>query len=212
MRSRGAVLGAVALLTGIALAGCATPSPSAAPTSAPSASAPPSRDTGLAAAPQDPVPQAPDASTTARPVRVVIPSIGVDAPLVKLARDAAGVLEAPPSDELDKAGWYAKGTVPGQTGPAVIAGHVDWVDRIAVFHRLHDLEPGASVAVRMSDGSTVRFTVDRTRAVSKFRFPTESVYGPTPDAQLRLITCGGPWDDARNIYSENVIVYATRSA
>ena len=61
----------------------------------------------------------------------------------------------------------------------------------------------------MNDGSKVRFSVDDVRKVSKFHFPTASVYGPTPDPQLRVITCGGPWDDARNIYSENVIVSAS---
>ena len=151
-------------------------------------------------------------AATVVPERIVIPRIGVDASLLDLARDSAGVLAAPPPDELDKAGWYAKGTVPGAVGPAVIAGHVDWIDRVAVFHRLGDLRAGDQVRVVMSDRSTVRFIVDRTQAVSKFRFPTEAVYGPTPDAQLRVITCGGPWDDARNIYSENVIVYASRTA
>jgi sortase (surface protein transpeptidase) len=110
---------------------------------------------------------------------------------------------------LDKAGWYAKGTVPGQTGPAVIAGHVDWVDRIAVFHRLDELQAGDRITVIMDDRTKVVFAVDDVRKVSKLHFPTASVYGPTPDPQLRVITCGGPWDDARDIYSENVVVSAS---
>lgn len=99
--------------------------------------------------------------------------------------------------------------MPGDTGPAVIAGHVDWVDRIAVFHRLAQLRAGNTVLVVLDDGTTVRFRVDRVRAVSKFHFPTAAVYGPTPDPQLRVITCGGSWDQARNIYRENVIVSAS---
>ena len=149
--------------------------------------------------------------SSAKPVRIVIPAIGVNASLVDLAREADGTLAAPPTNELDKAGWYAKGTVPGDTGPAVIAGHVDWVDRVAVFHRLGELQAGDDIRVVMDDGSTARFTVDGVRTVSKFRFPTAAVYGPTPDPQLRVITCGGPWDDARNIYSDNVIVSASEA-
>jgi hypothetical protein len=36
-----------------------------------------------------------------------------------------------------------------------------------------------------------------------------AVYGPVPDAGLRLITCGGAFDDAAGCYLSNVVVYAT---
>ena len=210
MRDRRALLAGVALLATLALTGCATAAPAAhvatpAPTSSPTVQPAAAKAAGF----QDPAADGSQATTATRPVRIEIPSIKVDAGLIDLARGADGVLAAPPSTVLDKAGWYAKGTVPGQTGPAVIAGHVDWVDRIAVFHRLDELKPGAMITVVMNDGSTVRFAVDDVRKVSKFHFPTASVYGPTPDPQLRVITCGGPFDDARDIYSENVIVSAT---
>jgi sortase (surface protein transpeptidase) len=205
---RRALLAAVALAAGLTLAGCAaTPAP--ATTAHPTASATVRPDTAKAAGFQDPAADPEQPTTTIRPVRITIPAIGVHASLVDLARGADGVLQAPPSTELKKAGWYAKGTVPGRIGPAVIAGHVDWVDRIAVFHRLGELRAGDDIRVGMSDGTTVRFVVDRVRTVAKSRFPTKAVYGPTPDAQLRVITCGGPWDDARDIYSENVIVSAS---
>jgi hypothetical protein len=37
------------------------------------------------------------------------------------------------------------------------------------------------------------------------------VYGPVPDAELRLITCGGTFDYARGSYLSNVVVYARLS-
>ena len=40
-------------------------------------------------------------------------------------------------------------------------------------------------------------------------FPTAEVYGPTPDAQLRLITCDGPYDRAAGRYLHNLVVFAT---
>ena len=43
-------------------------------------------------------------------------------------------------------------------------------------------------------------------------FPTAMVYGPVPDAELRLITCGGTFDYARGSYLSNVVVYARLSA
>jgi hypothetical protein len=36
------------------------------------------------------------------------------------------------------------------------------------------------------------------------------VYGPTPDAELHLITCGGVFDQATGSYLSNVVVYATQ--
>ena len=207
MRDRAVVAALAALLVGAALTGCGTQAPAV--QASPSASAPAAA--ARAAGMQDPVGASPSAAALV-PRRVLIPAIGVDAGLLDLRRGADGVLAAPPPGELEKAGWYARGTVPGQVGPAVIAGHVDWVDRPAVFERLGELRPGDRVAVEMSDGSRVRFRVDRTTTVEKDRFPTRTVYGPTPDPQLRLITCGGPWDDARDIYSENVIVSASERA
>ena len=211
------LIAAAGLLAAAVLSGCSTTPAAtvqpAAPAATQSASAQP--DTARAAGLQDPSGAEDEVSAASKrsavPVRIVIPRIHVNASLLDLQRGPDGVLAAPPAGELEKAGWYAKGTVPGAVGPAVIAGHVDWVDRIAVFHRLDELREGDRIEIRMSDRSTVRFTVDRTRTVSKFRFPSAAVYGPTPDAQLRVITCGGPWDDARNIYSENVIVFASLS-
>jgi sortase (surface protein transpeptidase) len=194
-------------LSALVLTGCA-PAPAPAPRSTATASAAVRPDAAKAAGFQDPAADT-DTATTTRPVRIVIPAIGVRAGLIDLERGKDGVLEAPPSTVLDEAGWYAKGTVPGAVGPAVIAGHVDWVDRIAVFHRLAELRAGDAIRVDMADGSAVHFVVDGVRTVSKRHFPTAAVYGPTPDPQLRVITCGGPWDDARDIYSENVVVSAS---
>jgi hypothetical protein len=42
----------------------------------------------------------------------------------------------------------------------------------------------------------------------KNQFPTDEVYAPTPNAQLRLITCGGTFDSTRRSYVDNVVVFA----
>lgn len=209
VRDRRVLLAGIALASALALTGCASTTTTPAATSTPTPAATVQPGAAKAAGFQDPAADGAEKTTATRPERIVIPAIRVDASLIDLARGADGVLQAPPSTVLDKAGWYAKGTVPGQTGPAVIAGHVDWVDRIAVFHRLDELKAGDAITVVMNDGSKVRFAVDDVRKVSKFAFPTAAVYGPTPDPQLRVITCGGPWDDARNIYSQNVVVSAS---
>jgi sortase (surface protein transpeptidase) len=142
-----------------------------------------------------------------RPVRIVIPSIAVSADVEALHRAPNGTLDVPP--DWDVAGWYGDGVVPGQRGPAVIVGHVDSArDGPAVFYRLPELRRGDQVTVETSDGQNHRFVVDTTHAFAKASFPTELVYGPTPLAELRLITCTGSFDRAARSYTHNLVVTA----
>lgn len=208
MRRRGALIAAAAVLVA-ALAGCSTTAgsgsaqPTAAPTPSPSASSLGSagrmQDPAAAAAPQD--------VSGVVVTGVSIPAIGVNAPTQLLSRDADGVL-LPPTN-WTSAGWYADGTLPGQKGPAVIAGHIDSATGPAVFARLGDLKAGDAVTVSLSDGRTVRFTVDHAIDVPKNDFPTEAVYGPTPEPELRLISCYGTYNHAIGHYNDNIVVYAT---
>jgi sortase (surface protein transpeptidase) len=146
----------------------------------------------------------------ARPVRIRIPSIGVDTRLVALGRDASGALEVP--SRFDLAGWYTGAPRPGEVGPAVIAGHVDSVSGPAVFYRLGSLRGGAAIRIARHDGSTVTFRVQRIERWPKDRFPTRRVYGPTRRATLRLVTCGGTFDAGSGHYRDNTIVFAVRRA
>lgn len=144
----------------------------------------------------------------ADPVRIVIPAINVDAPLTALELDRDGVL--PPPEGNHMAGWWRQGPEPGERGPAVIAGHVDSYQGPAVFFRLYDLRPGDRILVHRADQTVVTFVAQRLERHAKNAFPTEAVYGDTPDEQLRLITCGGSFDQRARRYLDNVIVYARR--
>jgi sortase (surface protein transpeptidase) len=146
---------------------------------------------------------------SAAPLRVRIPSIDVDSPLQRLDVDGAGALLPP--DDFSRAGWFPASPVPGDVGPAVIAGHVDSHLGPAVFFRLRGLAAGAEVLVDRTDGTTIRFTVTATHRYPKDEFPTEEVYGPTPRAELRLITCGGEFDRSARSYLDNVVVTAVLS-
>ena len=159
------------------------------------------------AAPPAPVVVAPLAArTVAAPVRVAIPAIGVDSTLTDIGVDAAGAL-VPPAD-FTQAGWFAAGPVPGEVGPAVLAGHVDDRSGPAVFFRLEDLTAGDQVVVTGGDGQRHTFTVTRVEAYPKTAFATAEVYGPTAGPELRLITCGGTFDRSRRSYTDNVVVFA----
>jgi sortase (surface protein transpeptidase) len=141
-------------------------------------------------------------------VRLDIPSIGVHtSTFVDLGRAADGSIEVPTS--FAAVGFYTPGPTPGQFGPAVIAGHVDSHQGPAVFYRLGALRAGARVSVGRQDGSTATFVVDKVASYPKARFPTTEVYGNTTSrAELRLITCGGSFDDRSGHYVDNVIAFA----
>ncbi|MFI2780963.1 class F sortase [Streptomyces sp. ALB3] len=140
-------------------------------------------------------------------LRLVIPDLGVDAPMVELALNAAGALEPPPDDNPVLAGWYAGGTVPGSVGTAVATGHVDTLVGPGVFHRLGSVRKGATVEIVRADRRTAVFTVYAVEVHDKKHFPDEKVYGPSAGPELRVITCGGDYDKESG-YEDNVVVFA----
>ncbi|MBD0691383.1 class F sortase [Streptomyces sp. CBMA123] len=144
----------------------------------------------------------------AKPTRLRIPQIAVDAPFTELTLNPAGQLNAPPPDDKNLVGWYRDGVTPGERGSAVVAGHVDTTKGPAVFLLLSLLLPGNKVEVSRADGTVAVFTVDAVETFAKNAFPDQKVYGKTPDAQLRLITCGGTYDKKQRDYLDNVVVFA----
>lgn len=143
--------------------------------------------------------------TTARPVRVIIPRIDVDADLVGLGLNDDQSMEVP---DFGDAGWYEPGPRPGERGPAVIAAHVDSVDGPDVFHRLTELEAGDRITVEHADGTRSTFVMREAEQQLKEQLPVERIWGSTDGPTLRLITCGGDFDADRRSYRSNVIVYA----
>jgi sortase (surface protein transpeptidase) len=141
---------------------------------------------------------------------LAIPAIGVETPLVRLGLEPDRTMQVP--EDFGRAGWFAGGPAPGEPGPAVIAGHVDSKTGPAVFYRLRDLHPGDHVDVTRSDRTRLRFVVEAARSFPKSGFPTAAVFGPTPAAALRLVTCTGSFDRARGSYRDNLVVFARLAA
>jgi LPXTG-site transpeptidase (sortase) family protein len=148
----------------------------------------------------------PAPAPVAVPVSLSIPAIGVQTKLVRLGLEANGTLQVPSTTAV--AGWYTGSPRPGATGAAVIAGHVDSYLGPGIFFRLRQLKPGQLVYVKRADGTLAVFRVTRVKQYEKTSFPTEAVYGPVPDAELRLITCGGAFDYTTRHYLSNVVVSA----
>ncbi|MGB6578762.1 MAG: class F sortase [Streptosporangiaceae bacterium] len=161
--------------------------------------------TGPIAAP----PQSAQPAPVASPVSLTIPLIGVKTQLLTLGLAARGALQVPPLSSASIAGWYTGSPRPGAIGSAIIVGHIDSQSGPGVFFRLSELRRGDDVYVKRTDGSTAEFRVTSVQRYLKDHFPTATVYGPTPDAELRLITCGGAFDSATGHYLSNIVVYAT---
>ncbi|MFE5813940.1 class F sortase [Streptomyces sp. NPDC056479] len=143
-----------------------------------------------------------------RPIRLHIPEISVDAPFVDLAIGSAGRLEPPPAGNTNLVGWYANGVSPGEPGTSIIAGHVDTTTSPAVFANLGDLKKGDGFDVARADGRKASFVIDSVETFDKDDFPSDRVYGDTPRAQVRLITCAGDYDRQVRDYTANLVVFA----
>ena len=147
----------------------------------------------------------------AAPVSLTIPLIGVQTNLMSLGLDPDGELQVPPLNMVSVAGWYTGSPRPGAIGSSIIVGHIDGDggNVKGVFFRLRQLSAGDKIYVKRSDGTLVEFRVTSVQQYPKDHFPTEAVYGPVPDPELRLITCGGAYDPATHHYVLNLVVYAT---
>jgi sortase (surface protein transpeptidase) len=174
--------------------------------------APPVRASGTLPEQGSPMPQAVRARTydESRPVkapsRLAIPSIGVSTNVIRLGLNPDRTLDVP--TDYSVAGWYALGPKPGETGAAVIVGHVDSKEGPGVFYRLGEVAPGDLLRVASPNRAALRFRVYAVREYPKAAFPTALVYGQTTKPELRLITCGGPFDAATGHYLDNVVVFA----
>lgn len=186
------------LLVGLGALGTAPPAPAA--TMSPPVPSTPSPAAGPR---QDP-------ASGPRPVGLAIPALGVDGPANEVGLQADGTLEVPaPGPRYDEAAWYRGSPTPGRVGPAVILGHVDSAaNGPSVFYALGRLAPGDRITVTLADRSTRTFAVDAVRSYPKDAFPRLEVYGDTAGPELRLITCGGVFDDAARSYRDNTVVFA----
>lgn len=156
----------------------------------------------IVAAPQSPGPQ-----PVAAPVSLTIPLIGVQTNLITLGLQSNGQLQVPATTSV--AGWYTGSPRPGSIGSSIIVGHIDSYKGRGVFYRLNTLTKGDKIYIKRADGTMAEFSVTSVQGYLKDHFPTEDVYGPVPDAELRLITCGGAFDFATGHYLSDTVVYAT---
>ncbi len=166
-------------------------------------------------APQAAVPK--DQSNIA-PMRLLIPRIGLNAGILALGPAANGAMQAPqhggPHDPVwGEVYWWKVGTIPGQIGNSVIAGHVNRPDGSAsTFTHLDNLRVGDSIEVQAAGGQTFIFRVTEKATPSAYvrssNDPTMGrIFGPALAPHLNLLTCWGQWDGKE--YNQRLVIYST---
>ncbi len=159
--------------------------------------------------PDEPPPREFPVLDPSRPVRLTIPSIEVEAPILEVGLAKDGSVDVPPLKRHNEAGWFGDGPTPGQFGPALIVGHADTRTGPSVFRHLARLKPGQRIEVLRKDREVAVFEVNSVENFGKTRLPIKRVYGDYSRPSLRLVTCGGRWVGGRTGYSDNIVVFAS---
>jgi hypothetical protein len=148
-------------------------------------------------------------------MRMVIPRIGLNAPVNVRVVGLDGVMGAP--NGKDDVIWYDFSAFAGTGGfpgvpqaNALFSGHVDYHPHYtAVFWYLHQLVPGDIIDVYLLDGSLVRYSVQwSTWIAHNENFGSYAIR--TGEELLTIVTCGGTFDSSTRNYSNRLVVRAIR--
>jgi sortase (surface protein transpeptidase) len=168
-------------------------------------------DIGSLQAAQPTATPAPVAPSDAPIAKMLIPSIGVDAPISVKGVGADGVMEAP--DGPWDISWYDFSARPGFGSNAVFSGHVDYINiGPAVFWRLKDLVPDDLIEVRLQDGTAYRYSVVAMDSVDAATADVGNIVGATDQEVVTLISCIGTFDPNTGQYDQRLVVRALRVA
>jgi LPXTG-site transpeptidase (sortase) family protein len=150
------------------------------------------------------------------PVRVVIPGIYVDAPIIVLGLGSDRYPEVP--DRGDQVAWYNFSATPGLSNNAVFSGHVDWQTRDGdpvpgVFYRLKELRIGDEVSVTLEDNTVLQYRVTGNVATVHDDPNIVRSMDQTSADVITLITCGGSWQENPSLqnggtYTHRIVVRA----
>ncbi|HLF72575.1 MAG TPA: class F sortase [Dehalococcoidia bacterium] len=152
--------------------------------------------------------------------RMIIPKIGVTAPL---SYKPVGLDGEPPvpdgADDIayhDFTAWPGLGGAPGKGGNAIFSGHVDSGRSAckngsvpppctAVLWDLKQIVPGDQIEVQIS-GVSYKYTVTAAESVNAKTAAWEQIYATTKETTLTIITCAGNFSGGE--YDKRFIVTA----
>lgn len=140
------------------------------------------------------------------PARLIIPSIQVDADIQHVGITKSGNMAVP--SNFSDVGWYRYGTVPGDIGSAVIAGHVDnGLGLSGVFKRLDEVEAGDDVYLESENGIRLHYVVSAVESYPYDAIPLETLFHRADTSRLNLVSCEGSWIASEKTYDRRIVVY-----
>jgi LPXTG-site transpeptidase (sortase) family protein len=144
-------------------------------------------------------------SAIGAPVRLVVPSVGIDAPVVPIETSTDGVL-TPPAD-VDTAGWWQRSAEPGaRKGQVLVTGHTVH-DGDGSMDAMGGVKPGDQVRLRRG-GKTALYRTTAVAVYSKAKVAERAtkLFGQDGGhGRLVLVTCAD-WNGED--YESNIIVFA----
>ena len=142
------------------------------------------------------------------PLRLKIPSLGINARILALGLTADGSMDTPkwPYDVA----WFKLGQRPGITGSAVIAGHYGvWKNGdISIFNHLHEMKKWESIYVQDDRGNLIRFIVREIKKYSPDADATAVFTSRDGKPHLNLVTC--ILDPISKTYNQRLVVFADK--
>lgn len=152
-------------------------------------------------------PQRSNQATNDYPIYISIPSLAVNAKIQKIGVAKNGRL-AVPSNYTD-VGWYKSGSFPGDSGSAVMDGHVDnGLGLAGVFKNLSDINIGDLISIKLRSGQTISFVTEKVDALPYNSTSTAEIFDSNGSPRLTIITCDGIWIPAKKTYDRRLIVTA----
>lgn len=143
------------------------------------------------------------------PSRMIIPKLDIDTNVQLVGITKKGLMAVPTN--FTDVGWYQYGTVPGDEGSAVIAGHeTDNLSRLAIFGNLNELESGDEFYIVQEGGKKLTFKVRRKEIIPyDIQGPKlEEIFNRKGGRYLNLITCAGEWLPEAKTNDKRLVIYA----
>ncbi|WP_162616437.1 class F sortase [Xylanimonas allomyrinae] len=158
----------------------------------------------------DPEPEPVPAAT---PIRVLIPAIGVDAPIEvytdEMVAAANGWIDPSTADVVS---WWQGGGTPSSNpdNTVYLYGHVSRLE--AVFNHLHTVTPGTVVTV-VTEAGEIHYEVQEIlEPVSKEALPYDERINEAVPGRLVIIGCFREPDQGRRPTTHNTVVIAHQIA
>ncbi|HVU75313.1 MAG TPA: class F sortase [Candidatus Paceibacterota bacterium] len=136
------------------------------------------------------------------PVRLIIPSIGLNAPIEAVGVNAKGEM-AVPDGSSNNIGWYKGGPMPGSAGSAVLDAHV-----FAALKDLRYVKVGEPVYVLTKGGTRLRFIVKESTVYSLSEITPSILFDRSGGQWLNIITCAGQYVPALGTYDHRLVDFA----